>query len=85
MKHAEAKAAHPPFQPVQSSMISGVAYDPLGQRLHVRFPNGSHYAYDDVTADQHAALVGAESVGKHFGQHIRGKFKHRMVSEGKGK
>lgn len=82
MKHGSKQATHPPFVKVDSSMISAVAYDPVAQRLHVRFPNGSHYAYDEVTAQQHADLVGAKSIGKHFGQHIRGKFKHSMLNDG---
>lgn len=72
-------SAHPPFAAVKSSMISGIAYDPGAQRLHVKFPNGNHYTYEGVTPAQHAGLLSAESIGKHFAANIRGKFKHRLV------
>ncbi len=85
MRHAGKQAAHPPFTPVNSSMISAVGYDAASKTMHVRFPNGSHYAYEGVSPEQHAALVGAKSIGKHFGQNVRGQFKHRMIKSEFGK
>ena len=79
MTSRAATPKHPPFTPVKSSMISSVGYDAGARTLHVKFPNGGHYLYEDVTPEQHAALVGADSIGKHFAQNVRGKFKHRML------
>ncbi len=84
MKHAT-KAAHPPLMPVKSSMVSAVGYDPATSSLHVTFPKGGHYIYEGVTPEQHAALVGAESVGKHFAANVRSKFKHRMLNAEAGR
>lgn len=79
MTSRAAAPKHPPFTPVKSSMISSVGYDSATRTLHVKFPNGGHYVYEGVTPEQHADLVGAGSIGKHFAQNVRGRFKHRML------
>lgn len=71
----------PGFKPVKSSMVSAVAYDAPSRTMFVRFPNGKRYAYSDVSTKQHDEFVGAESVGAHFGKHIRGQFQHRMLRD----
>lgn len=63
------------MQPVKSSSIEAVGHDPDRKRLSVRFKSGETYHYDGVTADHHASLIGAKSVGTHFQQHIRNRFK----------
>lgn len=60
--------------PVKSSSIEAVAHDPAQHALTIRFRNGTLYRYDGVTADQHAALMRADSIGAHFAQHIRNQF-----------
>ena len=63
--------------PVDSTMLKAIGYDPEAKELHVRFAtNGPLYIYHDVPPEAHAALMAAESKGKHFGQHIKGKYKH---------
>ena len=64
----------PNMIPVESSAIRKIGYDPATQRLFVEFPSGSVWAYNEVSVDDFNALRSAESVGKHFGQHVRGKF-----------
>lgn len=75
--------------PVKSSQIASIGYDAATQTLAVEFWNkdgaphggdvpGAVYHYEGVPAEAHAALIAAESVGKHFGAHIRGKFKHAV-------
>ena len=59
---------------VASSAIRGIGYDPAAQVLYVEFPSGSTWTYKDVPPDAHAALMGAESIGKHFAQHVRGQY-----------
>jgi hypothetical protein len=61
--------------PVKSSSIEAVAHDPANKTMTVRFTSGGTYQFEGVTAAQHAELVGAKSVGTHFHQNIRGKFK----------
>jgi hypothetical protein len=58
--------------PVKSSSIAGIGYDPKGQTMAVQFKSGSTYHYSGVSAQAHQALVGAKSIGKHFGAAFRG-------------
>lgn len=73
------------LQPVTSSQIHAVGYDPASQTLAIQFKSkngpGSVYHYADVPPEQHAALVGAESIGKHFGQNIKGRYQHTKQEE----
>ena len=69
----------PGMKPVKSSMVSSVGYDAASRTMVVSFPNGKRYAYEDVSQKQHDDFVGSESVGRHFGQHIRGQFQHRIL------
>ena len=67
------------MKPVTSSQIHAIGYDPAAKKLHVQFFQGKGadrgpgpiYEYDDITPDQHSGLVGAESIGSHFGKHIK--------------
>lgn len=65
---------------VKSSSISHVGHDPATNQLTVRFTNGGTYIYDGVTTEDHKALMESESIGKHFGQHIRPKFAGKRVA-----
>lgn len=63
----------------------GTGGDPLirgwdGITAEVRFKGGSHYRYKAVPAEAHAALIGAESVGKHFHAHVRGQYEHEKIA-----
>lgn len=57
---------------VKSSNIHAIGW--ADGTLTVHFKNGTAYSYAGVPAEEHKKLMEAESVGKHFGQHIRGKF-----------
>lgn len=59
-----------PLTPVESSQIAAVGH--AGDVLAVRFKGGQLYHYTGVSAEQHQALVGAESIGKHFNANFRG-------------
>jgi hypothetical protein len=59
------------MKPVKSSTISAIGHDPVSRTLHVEFHRGAKWTYADVGADEHAALVGAASIGSHFGKHIK--------------
>lgn len=67
--------------PVASSMFDSIGHDPSTNTLAVKMKNGKVYHYAGVSAEQHAALINAESMGKHFGAHIRGKFDHAAIEE----
>lgn len=64
------------MQLVKSSMLHSMAHDPETNTLIVKFKeDGPEYDYADVPASEYSKLVQAESVGKHFGTHIRNNFK----------
>lgn len=62
------------LSPVKSTNIAAVGHDPATSQLVVQFKSGAAHVYEGVTAEDHAALVGAESVGKHFIANIKNKF-----------
>ncbi len=70
------------MKPVTSSNIKAIGYE--NGLLVVHFSNGSRYSYKGVPARVHGELMAAESVGKHFMEHIRnGQYTHeRLADEG---
>lgn len=72
------------LNPVESSNIVALGYDPSTRRLAVAFKSGGIHVYHEVGQAEFAAFADAESVGKHFHAHIRNKFastKHEEASE----
>lgn len=65
----------PPIElvPVQSNQVAAIGYDPATKTLAVTFTRGAGaiYHYPDVEPEAYEAFKGAESIGKHFGQHIK--------------
>lgn len=63
-----------PMTPVSSNQVKAIGYDPATKILAVTFTRGAGaiYHYPNVEPEQHAAFIGAESIGKHFGAHIQG-------------
>lgn len=61
------------LKPVDSSQVAAIGHCPLTNTLAVTFTRGTGavYHYPNVTAEQHAAFIDAESIGTHFGQHIK--------------
>ena len=66
---------------VQSSNITHVGYDKSTETLFIRFRNSGTYCYEGVSAAQHNALVTAKSIGKHFHEAIRSRFKGVKLPE----
>jgi KTSC domain len=56
---------------VKSSQIKAVGHDPKTKTLAVEFNGGGLYHYPNVTAEQHKALMEAESIGSHFHKNIK--------------
>lgn len=57
--------------PVNSSNIHSVGYDRESQTLEVAFSgSGGIYQYADVRPDEYAALLAAESKGRHLQRHF---------------
>lgn len=63
----------------KSSTIHSHGYDDSSSTMTIKFHSGATYEYKDVAPEDYAALAGAESVGKHFGSHIRGKYSGSKV------
>lgn len=61
----------PPMQPVDSSSIEAVGYDPQTRELHVRFVGGGLYVYGGVDRTWFDGLLRAESKGRYFNQEIK--------------
>jgi len=60
---------------VVSSQIKAIGHDPATNTLAIQFASkkgpGSVYHYSGFTAEQFAAFKKAESIGSHFGKHIK--------------
>lgn len=67
-------------QTPQSSNIRTVTYDADSKEMRVTFKSGSTYSYAGVSRADHAAFVGAPSVGSHFAGHIKTKYLGARVS-----
>lgn len=61
------------LNPVKSSQIESVGYDAASKTLAVKFNrgNGAVYHYPGVEEKAWKDLIGAKSIGAHFGQHIK--------------
>lgn len=68
------------LEAVKSSAISHVGYDKNRETLTVKFHNGGTHEFFPVPEEAHTALMGADSIGKHFQQHIRPKFTSKKLS-----
>ena len=69
--------------PVQSSQIHAIGHDAATSTLRVQFKGkdgpGSTYDYPGVPAALHGEFVKAESLGKFFGAHVKGKFEFKKL------
>ena len=61
-------------EPVISSNISSVGYDPSSETLEIEFTNGSVYEYCGVPYEEYLELMDAGSIGEYFHQHIRNSY-----------
>lgn len=59
------------MQPVESSNIKAVGYDPQSQILRVEFHGGNTYNYTGVSRQRHQAFMATASKGTYFHRHIR--------------
>jgi hypothetical protein len=66
-------------RPVDSSLILSVGYDLASSVLEVEFVGGKVYEYYDVPLSVYSALMGAESVGSFFNDHIRDMYPYAAV------
>lgn len=72
------------MQPVTSTQIHSIGYNAEGKHMDIQFHGrngapGSTYRYFGVEPEHHAAIMKAESVGSHFGKHVKGKFEFQKL------
>jgi len=58
-------------QPVSSSLVESLGYDPEREILEVELENGRVYQYQDVPESTYSGLLKADSIGRYFNRHIR--------------
>lgn len=69
------------WQPLDSKMFAAAAYEPEPRTLYLRFRSGVTYSYFDFPEEQYQALLQAESRGRHFLSHIRGRFRYQRLAQ----
>lgn len=65
---------------VTSSALSAVGYNAEKRILALKFKSGHIHHLADVSEVQHANLMADESLGKHFGKHLRGKHQSEAMT-----
>ncbi|HEY7022072.1 MAG TPA: KTSC domain-containing protein [Ktedonobacterales bacterium] len=68
-------------QPVSSSYIQSVGYDPQCHTLEIEFHGNGVYQYEDVSQDIYVELMAAPSKGRYFAERIRDRYPWRRVEE----
>jgi hypothetical protein len=58
-------------QPVTSSLIQSVGYDPARNVLELEFASGAIYEYEDVSEETYKRLLSADSLGAYFNTEIK--------------
>ena len=67
-------------QPIESSNIKSVGYEPASKTLEVEFHSGAVHQYLDVSANKHAQLIKHKSPGSYFHNNIRSLHKSKAVA-----
>lgn len=62
-------------QPIESSAISSVGYDPRSEVLEVEFSSGAVYDYFGVPPGIYRSLLKAPSKGKYVSRRIRDRYR----------
>ena len=66
-------------QPVSSSNLKSVGYDPKSKILEVEFNSGSIYQYTGVPESVIQGLMVAPSHGRYFAQNIRDRYPYTRI------
>lgn len=61
----------PRMEPVDSSNIEAIGYDPGSRSLYIRFLSGTSYVYSEVDEWVHQELMQADSKGSYFNRQIK--------------
>lgn len=57
-----------------SSLIDDITYNESTKAMDIKFLNGKKFRYQAVEREDFEKLGAAESTGKHFHKHIKGKY-----------
>jgi hypothetical protein len=68
-------------EPVSSSSIQSVGYDPQRHILEIAFHGDGVYQYEDVSQDTYTGLLAAPSKGQYFAERVRDHYAWRRVEE----
>ncbi len=66
-------------QPVSSTNLASVGYDPILRTLEVEFRNGHIYQYESVPPSVVRDLLRAPSIGRFLNQNIKRRYPFRRV------
>jgi hypothetical protein len=69
-------------QPVESSMLASVGYDPVSSVLELEFHGGRVYQYGDVSEETWRELMAAESKGRYFLDYIQEQYPYLRIRSG---
>jgi KTSC domain len=64
---------------LESSNLAGVAFDPWASVLTIAFHGDRVYQYFHVPASAYSGLLRADSHGKFFHAHIKGRYSYRRI------
>ncbi len=64
---------------VTSTSVVEIGYEPASGTLEVLFRNGARYRYFDVPAEEHEALLAAESIGTYVNRRIKPAYRCEEV------
>jgi hypothetical protein len=65
---------HFDMQPVSSSTIAAVGYDPNTETMRVQFHKTGTYEYAGVPQSEFDVMMQSASIGSHFSQFIKGTY-----------
>jgi len=66
-------------QPVVSSNLASVGYDPATSMLEIEFNNGGIYQYSNVPESVYSGLMRASSKGTYFHDYIKERYSYRKI------
>lgn len=66
-------------QPVSSSNIHSIGYDPSSQILEIEFNSGGIYQYFNVPQSEYNRLMTASSHGSYFAHNIKDRYGYTRI------
>jgi len=64
-----------------SSQLKSFGYDPDTRALSIEFHTGATYTFRGVPQEVVTGMAEAESIGRFFGAHVRGKFDYSRAPD----